>query len=724
MLNKLKNYHKKPIISYSLLFITTTLILIFQLQILAIDLSVPFNFWGDTIWFSVPIKGMIENGWVYEIPQLSAPFTLDASAFPSMTHVDWVLMKIISIFNPNFGVVLNVFWLCTIILSAISATLAMSLLGLKTSLAALFGLIYAFLPYAILRNVAHISLIYYCVPLLCMAAIWIAQGCDSCQENKIRLFAYIGAIAQGFNYIYFSFFALILLAFSALLGYARERKTKSIKEAVAISIIILISATINLTPSFLSWHNNGKPPDMVYKSPAEAEIYGLKIRKMLSPHEDNVIPVLGQWGRLDKNANFPNENENNSARLGPMGAIGLIFLFMISLGLIRLSDNAYSSKIKSVANLNLFAILVTTIGGFGAIFNLILPDFRAYNRFSVFIAFFALIALAFYWNSKYENTINKNKKRILIFLIVIATIFTLYDQLLGFVHLRNPRSNQESETVHLREIIKKVEESVPSGSSIFQLPITGFPPDGFREKMLPYAHGQAYLASSSLHWSWPSFSIKHRAWLDKIQALNSSNMLEALSLSKFRLVWIDRFGYRDNGIEIYKKLTDAGATEILTGISNRYVILDLVNITNNLKQKIGASEFEKRHHDIVNAPIISWGTGFYPGETTPDGRSFHWSQKNSYIEIENLNAVSRKFELSFLASAGNKGTLKVMFDNNTTTEIIDTTGFNFRIPIQIKASEKIKLFFIGEMGKIPLPPGETRDLHFYIMGLNVKSFEN
>ena len=133
------------------------------LRLWRIDFSVPFNYWGDTLQFVVPIKGMIENGWTFEIPQLSAPFGLSAVAFPAMTNLDWLIMKAISLFASDAGTVLNTFWLFSIVLTAWSATLSLRLIGVKDWLALGFGVVYSFLPFVLLRNVCP----YFVDVLLC-----------------------------------------------------------------------------------------------------------------------------------------------------------------------------------------------------------------------------------------------------------------------------------------------------------------------------------------------------------------------------------------------------------------------------------------------------------------------------------------------------------------------------------------------------------------------------
>lgn len=696
------------------------IILFFGLHLWEIDLGVPFNYWGDTVWFTVPIKGMIDNGWTYIIPQLSAPFTLSAAAFPSMTHTDWSVMKLISLFNNDAGRVLNFFWFFTIFFTALTAMIALNILGVRIWLAAVGGLIYSLLPFALLRNVSHITLVYYCVPVLSLLSIWIAQGCSEKFSKLIRFVGYFSAVAQGFNYIYYSFFAVLILAFAAWYGSVRTRSWRPIKESLIAVTIIIVTASINLTPSFISWHNEGKPPDMEYKSSVEAEIYALKIRKMLAPNEANKVPIFSQWAQRDKSTSFPNENENVSARLGPLASAGLVLIFMVILGLVSLRDEPESENIRPIVAITLFIILFATVGGFGAIFNLVFFEFRAYNRISVFIAFFALAAIILWWQIVYRYSTSNHRKIFIIPGLVLLTIFSLYDQILDFSHLRNVRSDQEVQARQLQALVSKVEMLVPPGSTVFQLPITGFPPDGRKERMLPYDHGRAYLASTSLHWSWPSFSRQHRAWQDQLIGLTASQLVEALALSKFRLVWIDRFGYGDSGQQIVTSLITAGAKELLPEVHSRYVILDLQNISRLLEDNLGSEKFESHQREYLNAPLFSWGTGFYTLEHNAEGRQFHWSQATSELVIRNLSNSRRSFEFSSFVAAGKPGMVTITIGGAKFSKMVSGVPTVMNMHIEFQPGEAKVLKYTSDMGRIDMPPNENRDLHFYVMDVKLR----
>ena len=94
-------------------------------------------------------------------------------------------------------------------------------------------------------------------------------------------------------------------------------------------------------------------------------------------------------------------------------------------------------------------------------------------------------------------------KQMLVAGLVVLMVFSLYDQLLDAVHLNNRRPADEMSAMHERQFVEHLEVNVSPWASIFQLPITGFPPDGGKERMLTYDHARPDLWSSHLHWSWP-----------------------------------------------------------------------------------------------------------------------------------------------------------------------------------------------------------------------------
>jgi phosphoglycerol transferase len=401
----------------------------------------------------------------------------------------------------------------------------------------------------------------------------------------------VSCITQGFNYVYFSFFSVLLFGFAAIYSYVNYRSNEAIRVA-SVAIVLIIGATvINLSPAFYSWYKHGKPPEMNYKYPAEAEIFGAKIRRMIVPHKDNPVPIIGHWGKADALAGYPNENENMTARLGLVGAAGFVLLLLISLQLVRVDTaGAEAGILHSLAALTLFALVMITVGGFGALFNLaVAPDIRAYNRFSVFISFFSLAGLGLFLE-RYRCTSSGRANWKLLLPMSLVACFSLYDQLLDRSGLLLSRDEDIARYRDEKALLDQFNGLYPNGVSTLQLPMTGFPPLSIHENMESYDHLRPFLWSNSrARWSWPSFSQRHRAWQEGISGLDGDALVKAAIYSGFLAIWIDRFGYKDRGTKLIAGLLAAGGRIVLT--NSRHVIVDLHEAMENVKTNESPEDF-------------------------------------------------------------------------------------------------------------------------------------
>jgi phosphoglycerol transferase len=680
------------------------------LRLDAYDLRVPFNYGGDSMVILMFIKGMLLNGWTFTIPQLSAPFEMSAAAFPIMSNVDWLIMKAISLFTSEPGLVLNSFWLLTLVLSAATSTIAMQLLGVGRVHAFAAGVLYAFLPFALMRNVAHMNLVYYLVPLLGLLAVHLATGLASVNDRLIRRIAYGACIAQGFDYVYYSFFAALLFAFAAVVGYAGTRSRRVLAVAATAIGLVVASASVNLSPSIYSWASLGKPPEMTYKHPAEAETYGAKLRKMIAPHPRNPVPVLAEWGKQDWGNGYPNDNENVTARLGMAASVGFILLLMISLRAVRLPKDDNGKVLGKLAPLSLFTLLFITVGGLGAVFNLFfVSDIRAYNRFSVFLAFFALAGLGLGLRAW---TPRGRVSRWLVHSSVAGLfLLGLYDQLLDC----NLVAREASDTQQVRSdryVAGHLKALYPAGASILQLPLTGFPPAYQQERMVSYDHLRPFLWSDKgMRWSWPSFSQRHRAWQERLAGARPETVLDAAVLSNFDAIWIDRSAYKDAARTLVAAFEAAGA--ILKFDHPGYAVLDLAQAKRQLLGRLGESEFARRKIEWLEPIRIVWGGGFYGQETTPAGIGYRWSFNRSSLIVFNDSALPRKIQLDFDVASQAPGT--VVVDNGAHQWHLDSqsTPRHAALEFDMEPAAKTTLSFESTVARVKAP-ADSRALYFKI----------
>jgi phosphoglycerol transferase len=545
------------------------------LELWRFDFRVQFNYLGDSLWFALLAKSVAHNGWAYFVPQLSAPHGLAAAAFPTMTNFDWLIMKAISLVSRDPAIVFNVFWLCTIFFTAWTGLLSLRLLGVPSWLAALGGLLYTGIPYTWMRSTGHLSLVFYSVPLLCVFAVYLVRGpVEPWKDAVYRRAGLLGACMQGFQYVYFSWFAILLFAAAGLLGYAYRRQ-RDIFVWAALGIVVLASTSLlNLAPSFYAWQKHGRP-NIDYKRTHEAEVYGLKIRRLLLPHHENPIPALRSWTLRDHKAAFPNENENGTARLGLFGATGFLFLLWVSLNIRTPQNSAERTTIRTIAALNLIVLTVTTVGGFGAIINtLTVPDIRAYNRFSVFLAFFSISGLSLWVAELWRKTTGRSK--VLVTAVVVGgAALSLYDQALDARSITRSYDRDKKVAAEVGTVVGSMETIFPERTAVFQFPITDFPADFNRGRMLAYDHSLPYLHTDHFRWSWPALTPRHIGWTRFIGSIRGPALVRALADAGFGAVWVDRFGYRDRGRAITGSVLSAGGVEVLQGLSKRYAVIDI-----------------------------------------------------------------------------------------------------------------------------------------------------
>ena len=93
----------------------------------------------------------------------------------------------------------------------------------------------------------------------------------------------------------------------------------------------------------------------------------------------------------------------------------------------------------SLTRISLFIFLVITVGGLATIFNLLLvgPDIRAYNRFSVFLAFYCLAMTSFWVQGRYATITSKRKKGAFAIAVTLFALLSLHDQTSGLARIRH-----------------------------------------------------------------------------------------------------------------------------------------------------------------------------------------------------------------------------------------------------------------------------------------------
>ncbi len=665
--------------------------------------EIPFTYSADGLLCTALVKGIAEDGPV-RLTRIGAPFGSDIVDWPNGMWLPFGITSLLYRVTGSAGVTINLFWLLSIVATGLLALWSLRRLGVCAGESFVAALLYAFLPYVFYRNVNHFFEVYPFVPpvaLLCLRVVGLRPQEASRSERWVTLGA---CLAQGLSFAYYAFFGCVLLAFAAAIGWWRSRRRSVLRLAGAGILLLTLGTAIPLVPSVAYWVRHGRNPQLAYKSVAEADAYGLKLRHLLTPISGHPIGLFRDVADRVAGAAFPNENENTNARLGLLGSIGFLTLLATALGA-AVGAHARDERLGPPAALTLAALLVAQVGGLGSLFNLfVAPDIRAYNRIVVFIAFFSLYAATCLLD-RVSARLKEARRGALwnaAFLVAVAG-FGVIDQVpvesLAFV--RNRTAPQFAED---QAFVRLVETLLPPGAMVFQLPGTHFPVDPGRERMGYYEHARAFLQSKHLRWSWGGIDGRGNDWQLSVAGLPPAIMPRRLALAGFSGIWIDRRGYGPRDLSALEQaLVEASRSPLWTSSEGRYAFL----VLSDLGRRLGASLDPERYREAREAALrevlrIRWRHGC-SDERVDDGEVSRWCGPDASAILKSDWARDRRLLLSGRLRATGAGRVTIAGPGfRDDVEVVNASvPYAREIPISPAQRLRIELSFDGRCAEEP-----------------------
>ena len=170
---------RTDVAAFSLATVLCIVALIIVMKLWKADPQVPFEYFagGDAFSQAMLTKGVIDNPWYLHNKLMGAPGAQDFHDYPLTDTLHFFIMKLLGLFYPSFGFVLNAFFLLTFVLTTWTALFVFRSLHFAYPPAIVGSIVYAFLPYHLWRFQHHLLLgSYYCVPLMILATLWCMQG--------------------------------------------------------------------------------------------------------------------------------------------------------------------------------------------------------------------------------------------------------------------------------------------------------------------------------------------------------------------------------------------------------------------------------------------------------------------------------------------------------------------------------------------------------------------
>ncbi len=653
--------------------------------------NLPYYYQGDAMYYHITTKALVENGWYQDIPQLGAPGKLNLRDVPtSDNNLHFVLQKVFALKTSHYLSVLNNFYLLTFPLVMLCALFALRQLGLSWPVGTAMSLLYTFLPYHIIRNENHLFLsAYWQVPLFLLVLFWLLRGELSLANWRTwrGAFALVVAVLLGSSGYYYAFFACFFLVIAAGLRWLQQREWRSAVLPFALIALITLLVVVNLYPSIRYVSENG-PTAVVNRVAGDADAYGLRLAQILMPVR------FHRWKPL---ADFKTEynlraliNENDDASLGFVGAAGLLgllwwFLFRRP-PLAQLNQAGSDGWFHQLSTLTVFGFLLATIGGVGSLVALFgLTQLRAYNRISIFLAFFSLLSVGL-WLEQFYGWLQRkfahaawlkwSAGAALALLVWLA----LLDQISPYFLPNYEAVRKEYESDF--NLVKQIHAKVPRGAMVFQLPVMSFPENPKVVRMFDYDLARPYLHSDHLRWSYGT--IKGREddfWVRRLASMTAPEMAANLVWAGFSGVLIDRFGYLDNAAKYESEFKALLGVQPVNAPNGRQVFFDLTVYAKTLREQTPQNEWAAKEDAALHPVMPLWQQGFHDQEGTPDDY-WRWCAARSRLQLVNRSNRPQTFELEASFFADNDGTLQLWGFLNAELPI-NRKGTNFKKQITI-----------------------------------------
>lgn len=658
----LHNARARKIGEYLLATVICLLALTSVMELWRANLRIPFTYTGDSLVYSTFIKGIVDNGWYFHNELVGAPTGLHMYDFPLPDNFHFLLLKFLSLFTSDHGLILNLFFLLTFPLTTLSSLYVFRHFGISYLPSLLGSLLYAFVPYHFFRGEGHLFYsAYYMVPLMVLVILWVYSGrlqlikrSDGKTHFGFRSWRAVSsllvAVVIASSGAYYSFFGCYLLLVIGVIAFIQKRGISPFLTAVILVGVISLTTVINLSPHIVYLREHGNPQSMVRRAD-EAERFGLKIAQMLLPMSGHRVSRLAQLKQDYSHA--PLTNENNNATLGLVGTIGFLLLVGVLLGWRpRSATEDPDDLVPTLSKLNLATLLLATIGGFGSLFALLIsPHIRSYNRLSIYVAFFCLFAVVLVLDGFARRQVRSRKGRIIFGVALVGVlILGILDQTSKFF-IPDYRG-LKAEWVDQHDFVTKAEQTVPANSTIFQLPYVPFPESPPLHDMLDYDHLKAYLQSKSLRWSYGAIRGREGdEWQRSVASLPVPAFLETLSFAGFNGVYVDRHGYEDKGAALESELATALGTTPVTSNSGRFAFFPMLQFNQQLLQKYTEEEWLAKKESVFPSVMFYWRGGFSDLERNGE-ENWRWCSANGELDIYNRSEQERKVVLEMSFSTG------------------------------------------------------------------------
>jgi phosphoglycerol transferase len=683
--------------------IFVTLIALWEFQIWNGGLSTPTTYFGDGLYYAGITKSIIEHGWYFTNPRLGAPLGQVNYDYPlGYDNLNLGAIRLLAWMFRNPFVVNNLFLYLTFPAVFLTSWFVLRRLGFSKPVAWVIGVVYTILPYHFWRADLHLMLAaYYAVPLGALLLYgftdvrgggtndrdaWRELTAGSWRARAARLLRsrwfWIPVILGSTGVYYAAFFGFLAIAVGGLTAL-RDRDLRRLALPAICTVLVAAVLAINNAPTILYSIRHGSNTGAVERSLGESDIYGLNVSSLVLPTNNHRFPLFRDIkDRLNAESVSPVGDPEYQA-IGLIASLGLV----VSIGSVlmgvtkRRSGDRWSALRRTSGELNVLAILLAAIGGISTIVGLLgLTSLRAYNRISIFIAFFSLVALGALvqsWLAHRKTSRLQWSRRFTAGTIAVSLgvcAFAAFDQTPRQPLFQGQSRNQVKTRLSSdRAFAEAIERRVGRGAMVFELPLMEYP----EAKVSLSAREPAYqtdelvkpsLFTTGVQWSWGAMKGRPEDLTPSFVGRPVEGLLPDLAAVGFDGIYIDRRGFADHGGQIEARVRSIlDDQRPMLSHDGDLSFFDLRAFGRHLANTTSEGALQAQRSSTLNPLRLHWGSGFrspfgdaiYP---SLDGVTYgRWAENGAALDVTNPLQVTRHLMLHFgaLAADTRPATLEV-----------------------------------------------------------------
>lgn len=558
MLNKKQNALREAL-TVALLLASVALVEYWFFQLWRLDWKVPMLYGGDGIYW----VGQIERSFGELTGSLGWPFYQAPSPYePNYDLVYDAFVAFVGLFTKDTGTVFNLYVLVIPFANALAGYTVFRMVGMRRWLSYAFGMTFGLCAYVQQRLGGHMMLAAVeFVPFSVLLCLWCAEdpgfnrpgkGFFKNKRNWLALAMAWGIANNGAAY--YPYFTCFFLCVTAFCLFVRDRDYKpavpclvTIGEIVAWMVPDFFPMVLGKLTGVGSTITNG-----VYRSPVGSDIYSLRISSLLLSPNGYGIGKLARWIRryfqILSTDEGPMYNENSYGYLGIVGIIGFLFLILLLLrnwdwkaG--RTERPELGDRVWLLSRLNVMALLLATLTGFGSIIGIFIRFIRGYNRISPYIAFFALLTMGLTAEKYLAQRTGKAKIGFAVVLAVVLGFGFWEQQGLFCPGYEGVQTTWQQDA----DFMAEVESAAGEGAMIFQLPYMKNFENGPQNKMGDYTLLRGPLHSKTLKFSYGAgYGTENDNWYKATSELEPDAMVAELRAQGMAGIYLDLDGYTEN----------------------------------------------------------------------------------------------------------------------------------------------------------------------------------